>query len=627
MGGSASSAKGDETALKNLRSALDETTKYMAMESNSLVFFVLQRRIEEACLVAGKVTPAMKNVADAELAKILRRMSPTDYADVMKPLVYDAEHGTSGLYGADAERLVFGNLLEMLGKLQLEETGFLAGRVNRTIREDLLILRQRLGARGDLERFGKAHPDAMQALDNMVGGLQRAHEKKLVGFIVSQTSKGDEQALMKEMAVRMMGIGVSLDRFIKIAENPSRLKMLSAAWPQCSGSVINADDAVGKIDDILLNFSKGKQAKIAELAVALFQVSPMPLELLGGKIGLQQKKEFARGKWSPIDDTCVLDKCGWDAGFAKQIVRMAGKNAARVLPLLGVIYENREDPSFMALLQSFKGEEHYVAALYGCKGVQGQKTIKGKTAEIMKRMSVLKEYGVESVERFDSVLLEHFYSVAMGKADKCDSEGRERKLALIVLNKNDWNGGFADDQSKYHDLIEHGYNLIFCEAGKDTEVAERFFNYGKLAGKPSSKRVEGMKAKYDLLVLGGHGTPSTMTFGKYPFDQWAVDASDYSKLRDYGNWDGMLTKRAAVLLWSCETAGAREHSWDQFTNLINMFSGLTRHKTFAPTIPTSVKKIEFDSDDYVVGQKYGDSGASASSDMMAPRQPGAEQKK
>jgi len=445
---------------------------------------------------------------------------------------------------------------------------------------------------------------------------QLTSSDKIAEFLASHTSSMDEMCSMAEWTNLIVSIGIKDDDAIRIASNPNMIKIFDY-MKQYGLEYLNRfiEFNAGDFLWILEGFGAEKQEKLAELAIMVDSNSSV--NLLRTFYGIAQiERRLYR---SPIaDDACILDRVNWDMEFVRRTINAAGKNAEHVTPFLDKIYDHRKDTSFMSLFRSFKGSEHYAAALYGCKGVQEQKTLKGKAAEIQSRIDVFKEFGFEYVERLDPELLEHFYKVATGKAEELDSEGRPRKLAIIVLNKDDQNGAFCGEQKLYHSLIDQGYNLIFCEAGKDTEVAERFFNHGRLASTPIFS--QGMEIKkYDLLILGGHGSPYGIQFGRSNDEASRIDLQDYTKLKEYGDWEGMFTERAAILLWSCSTGGKLEEKVkSDFSNIMTMISDLSIQTTFAPILPISKgsnKTIEFDSDGYVVDTKY-DYGDSIMSDLF-----------
>ena len=81
--------------------------------------------------------------------------------------------------------------------------------------------------------------------------------------------------------------------------------------------------------------------------------------------------------------------------------------------------------------------------------------------------------------------------------------------------------------------------------------------------------------------------------------------NDYAKLKKIGNWEGMFTERAAIVLWSCSTGGKLEKGEkSDFSNMMTMLSELTVQATFAPKIPVSKITLEFDKDGYLANTVY-----------------------
>ena len=279
----------------------------------------------------------------------------------------------------------------------------------------------------------------------------------------------------------------------------------------------------------------------------------------------------------------------------------------------------------------------YVVALSGCDGVKSQKTLEGKVREIKERIKVLEELGIEFVGRCPPGALESTYLVATGKADM------SRKLAIIVMPKADWNGAFYSGSGLYQSLLDNGYNVLICEAGTDGELAERFFNYGRreknAAGNSHFCPGQAGHVRYDLAVFAGHGTPETLFLGtsQATLGPATLDVEDEFMLKKYGNWNGMLTKKARVCLWACST-GADWHlkapdvggMLDMFgkavpfifisasaflldvtdrmvskDNLMRKMGDLTGAETWAPDEPSPDKAFVF-KDGNVIGIKYYD---------------------
>ena len=268
---------------------------------------------------------------------------------------------------------------------------------------------------------------------------------------------------------------------------------------------------------------------------------------------------------------------------------------------------------------------HYILSLYLCEGVKSQPTMEGKVAEIKKRMDALKRNGIDYPERFTPRVLENAYLTATGKAEKLDEKGRPKKLALIVLNKSDWNGSFfLQDDSLYEGLLDKGYNLAICEAGSDGEAAERFFNYGKLEKDARSnahfRQGKAGHAVYDLMVLGGHGAVRKVMLGDTtPWDyvfakKTMLNIGDHGRLKEYGDWGAMFSKKGTIVLVSCSTGGKNIFSYlGRFDNVADMLSDVSRRKTIGPTESSYFRELVFDKDNFVADAKYGSGGEAVES--------------
>ena len=168
----------------------------------------------------------------------------------------------------------------------------------------------------------------------------------------------------------------------------------------------------------------------------------------------------------------------------------------------------------------------------------------------------------------------------------------------MVLNKNDWNNAFKYDQKLYDTLIDHGYNLIICEADNQDEVVKRILFNGKLELFYEQK-------KYDLLVLGGHGTREGINYGPIKSQESEIDMDEVYTL---GRLEDLFNENACVVLNSCSTGAYKkpkdakapeklaDQFWEHNQNIMETIAYATRQKTFAPDRPTAITMFKFDSD-------------------------------
>jgi hypothetical protein len=73
-----------------------------------------------------------------------------------------------------------------------------------------------------------------------------------------------------------------------------------------------------------------------------------------------------------------------------------------------------------------------------------------------------------------------------------------RPVAVLIYNKNDYNGAFADTQIS--ELIKQGYQVCYYEVEKDTEIRSVFEEIGR-------------QRKIDLTVFAGHGKQESLMLG------------------------------------------------------------------------------------------------------------------
>ncbi len=226
-------------------------------------------------------------------------------------------------------------------------------------------------------------------------------------------------------------------------------------------------------------------------------------------------------------------------------------------------------------------------------------------AEIQARMSEYKELGIEFFERFNPKILENIYLSSTGKI-------KTNKTALVILNKNDWNGAFLHHQQIYESLIDKGYSLIACEAKDENEVADRYFGNGHLVASKEGK-------KYDLVILGGHGSPASINFGSGGGEMSDIDLSDFGQNAKFqvGSFAPMLKPGARWIDISCSNAGEVQQSTGpgnpgNFKNIMKFISALAPNATiFAPKIPTNLSELKFDANGNVTDAVWYEKGAGA----------------
>jgi len=273
---------------------------------------------------------------------------------------------------------------------------------------------------------------------------------------------------------------------------------------------------------------------------------------------------------------------------------------------------------------SFEGKDAaFVCLAVGMDCVSSLRTDEEKISKIKDILRVLEERGIEFYYRYTSKTIENVYLTATepGFSDG-ERNGFPIKTALVISTKIDPNGAFSRMDAEIDPLIDHGYNIILCEAEYADEVEKRLLNNGLL-------HQTGTPAKYDLLVIAGHGF------------EFAADAIGTDRLHpllekepnnifgapygnafgDYlfGDWASMFNENAKVILDSCST-GREEYvpgflktrtylgndlNPGNYQNIAQAISDKVKIGVFAPTEPTFLREIFFDESGRVSNVAYG----------------------
>jgi len=242
---------------------------------------------------------------------------------------------------------------------------------------------------------------------------------------------------------------------------------------------------------------------------------------------------------------------------------------------------------------------HYASELAGVYGVSPD------SEEIRKKAKAIGALGITIFSRYDKEILDNIYLTAAGQGVM------SKKIAFVVLNKNDWNDAFADDQKMYHDLMDHGYNLIVCEADDERELKNRFFNYGQTKKDRDAskhfKQGQSSHKRYDLFIIGGHGEPARINLGPSKEaaekDEADISISDYRKGKRY-NWEKMMVDDGKCVLMSCSTGSKELTNYSKFQNVMDMIGDLTHRDVLAPSIPVTGVAFVYGNDNQVADVRW-----------------------
>jgi len=214
------------------------------------------------------------------------------------------------------------------------------------------------------------------------------------------------------------------------------------------------------------------------------------------------------------------------------------------------------------------------------------------------RYYVLSDLGITFGQRHGGEVLENVYQTSTGMADY------EKKLAIVLYNKSDWNNAFGltyaqrflRGKTHFEKLLDNGYNLIICEMENQGDFLARLFNHGMSNDSQISKKLA--KIKYDLIHIGGHGNPYSLQLGSARDETSKLDTEDFDIFTE--DWKKLATKKAAILLESCSTAGYNNGDM----NLAEFIASRTGIKTIGATAPTGLENFIFDNDGYVKDAKF-----------------------
>lgn len=172
-----------------------------------------------------------------------------------------------------------------------------------------------------------------------------------------------------------------------------------------------------------------------------------------------------------------------------------------------------------------------------------------------------------------------------------------RPLAVVVMPRSDWNGAFSSERGGFLDqLRKAGYKLMVYEVSTDKGLAESVLNATQ-------------HQKFSLLVVGGHGSQSTLSFSesdpRFSRDlnlEKTFDIYDVDKLKKYNLNARAASNKAQAILWSCSAGKGKDNANNTANTLAKIFPSLS--DIFAPTTPTNIKSVAFTADKRIASVKF-----------------------
>lgn len=181
--------------------------------------------------------------------------------------------------------------------------------------------------------------------------------------------------------------------------------------------------------------------------------------------------------------------------------------------------------------------------------------------------------GIINVHRFSTELLENQY------------QKRESNLpyGVIILPLADYNGAFASNVEVYDKLrakaASLGLEVRVGEAADVKKLYTRLKRWDKLYRK---------SYKIEFVVVGGHGSPDSITFGPYwkSHRSLSSDKVEHNKFAERAKT--FLAPEAPIVFNACST-GLSE---DGFESIAQKYSGILKTSIRGPSQPASIKDMK-----------------------------------
>ena len=200
-------------------------------------------------------------------------------------------------------------------------------------------------------------------------------------------------------------------------------------------------------------------------------------------------------------------------------------------------------------------------------------------------------YGELGIEYFTRYSGREWYNYPDGPTTlKIIANSLEKKYSrpvfLMATAKSDWNGAFG--QMKYHDRdFEKNHHILAVEADSDIELLERI------------KQVADNHGKIDILLLSGHGSPSSIRIGNRENGLSELSSRDHKKLEEVGY---AFSSEPTIILNSCSTG-----AWKK-GGIAHVVSKALKARVIAPKKPTGILDLEYDPNSGRIEVEY-DGGA------------------
>jgi hypothetical protein len=185
-------------------------------------------------------------------------------------------------------------------------------------------------------------------------------------------------------------------------------------------------------------------------------------------------------------------------------------------------------------------------------------------------------FGIRRLSRFSTKFLEQVLRINKNGLDP------NKELAIVFTPRADHNGAFYNDLEIFDSLLK-GYNIIPFEVG--TEMQFEYY----------LSRVTAKYGQSSAIVIGGHGEPSELVFGRGNIDSGKLDLTDIVEMKRI---ERSLKENSKVVLLSCST-GTQKGLADIIASSLRK-----RIEVFAPNNPTNLKEFIFDEKGRIIRAIY-----------------------
>lgn len=201
--------------------------------------------------------------------------------------------------------------------------------------------------------------------------------------------------------------------------------------------------------------------------------------------------------------------------------------------------------------------------------------------------------GIEIIERLPG---EHITWLV---EERMNPSKDDRPLAIFVYPRGDSNGAFFTGTQMIRDLVTRGYRVMYYEVESDIELVQAV-NHAVGFGTEREQKAR-------LVLFGGHGTQTTMRFGRdgHPTDpnRSFLDTGDMELLLR-GRVGEALEENGTVLAESCSGGAGGAGASNVVNFLRKLFPQAAPNQVWGVIEPYSESILIFDEENRIIGVTY-----------------------